>query len=267
MSVQPILVARRLQKRYTRRAWLTPEHPVEALCGVDLEVQPATTLGIVGESGSGKSTLARCITRLERPDSGEIWFEGTEITHLGERQLRGLRPRVQLILQHAAGALNPRFTAFEAIEEPLLLLRRGTSSERKAIVRAAFEAVGLPAASSGRRVLEFSGGQRQRLSIARALALEPAFLVLDEALTGLDLPIQGQILDVLRTLQRERRLTYVFISHDLDAVAHIADDIAVMRRGTFIERAPAAQLLKSPSEEYSKALVEAQRALSVGASA
>lgn len=265
---RPLLAVRRLSKRYVRASWISRhQQAVEAVREVDLEIAPGKTLGVVGESGSGKSTLARCITRLEQPDSGEIWFGDTEITRLSERALRPYRPQIQLILQHAAGALNPRFTAADVIEEPLLLQGRGTPAERRARVGTALEQVGLPCQCAGRRVLEFSGGQRQRLSIARALVLQPRLLVLDEALTGLDLSIQGQVLALLRDLQAEHGLTYILISHDLEVIAHIADEVAVMYRGRIVERASTAQLLCSPAHEYSRALVSAQRLLSGAATA
>lgn len=263
---RPLLAVRRLSKRYVRTFWLSRHRQaVEAVREVDLEIAPGKTLGIVGESGSGKSTLVRCLTRLEQPDAGEIWFGDVEIARLSARELRPYRPQIQLMLQHAAGALNPRFTAADAIEEPLLLQGRGTPAERKARVSTALQEVGLPRECAGRRVLEFSGGQRQRLSLARALVLRPKLLVFDEALAGLDLSIQGQILTLLCDLQRDHELTYVFVSHDLALIAQIADQVAVMYRGQIVERAPTAQLLHSPARDYSKALVSAQRLLSAAA--
>jgi peptide/nickel transport system ATP-binding protein/glutathione transport system ATP-binding protein len=252
----------RLSKRYVQTSWLSREHSVEAVRDVDLEIAAGTTLAVVGESGSGKSTLARCIARLEQPDSGEIWFEQREIARLGETELRSFRSQIQLVFQHSAGAMNPRFTAADAIEEPLLLQRRGAVAERKSRVTRALEEVGLDPGCAARRILEFSGGQRQRLAIARALVLEPRFLILDEAFTGLDLPIQAQILDLLLALQREHQLTYLLISHDLEIVEQIADEIAVMYRGQIVEHGPTARLLRSPGHEYTQALVNAQAALS-----
>jgi ABC-type glutathione transport system ATPase component len=267
-ELDSLLRVRRLSKRYMLASWLSRRrHSVEAVRDVDLEIAAGTTLAVVGESGSGKSTLARCIARLEQPDSGEIWFEQHEITRLNESQMRPFRSQIQLIFQHSAGALNPRFTAADLIEEPLLLQQRGGAGARHGRVAIALEEVGLDRGCASRRALEFSGGQRQRLAIARALVLEPRLLILDEPFTGLDLSIQAQVLDLLISLQQKRQLTYLLISHDLEVVAQIADEIAVMYRGQIVERAPAARLLRSPQHEYTQALVGAQALLNGGASA
>jgi len=258
----PLLRVQKLSKQYRIPTWFAGRPSIEAIREIDLEVATGTTLAIVGESGSGKSTLARCIAGLERADSGAVWFEQTEITRLGEDGLRPLRSQIQLILQHSAGALNPRFTAGEAIDEPLLLQARATANDRSEKVARALKEVGLAPEWGARRVLQFSGGQRQRLSIARALVLQPRLLILDEALTGLDLSIQAQILDLLLRLQREHALTYLFISHDLEVVGKIAHEIAVMYRGRMVERASAMQLLRSPQHEYTKSLLSAQALLS-----
>jgi ABC-type glutathione transport system ATPase component len=263
-----MLRVRRLSKRYTLPSWFSRhQHSVEAVRDVSLEIAAGTTLAVVGESGSGKSTLARCIARLEQPDSGEIWLERDEITRLGEAELRPFRSQIQLIFQHSAGALNPRFSAADVIEEPLRLQRGGGTGERKTRIAGALEEVGLDRACATRRILEFSGGQRQRLAIARALVLEPRLLILDEPFTGLDLSIQAQVLGLLLALQQKHGLTYLLISHDLEVVAQIADEIAVMYRGQMVESAPPARLLRSPEHEYTRALVGAQAMLGGGASA
>ena len=267
MSTQPLLKVHNLSKSYARKSFLSREHKVDALADVDLEIAAGTTLAIVGESGSGKSTLARCIAGMERPDSGAMWFEGRDLLILSPAERRRYSSHIQLVLQHSAGALNPRFTANDVIEEPLLLQRLRNAQERKERASSALQAVEMSPEWGMRRTLQFSGGQRQRLSLARALVLKPRLLILDEALTGLDLPIQSQILDLLTALQRQHGLTYLFISHDLEAVAAVADDIAIMRAGRVVEQGSTQKVMWSPQHEYTKALLSAQSLLSGAASA
>ena len=199
---------------------------VRALDGVDLSIAPGSTTALVGQSGSGKSTLARCLARLEQPDAGEI------ISPAGG---------VQLVFQDAAGSLNPRMRAAEIVAEPLAI-RGCPRAERRRRALELMAQCGLPPDSAERLPLEFSGGQRQRLAIARALTLEPALLILDEALTGLDLSIQAQILNLLADLQDARGLTYLHITHDLSLALRMAGQIAVMHRGRIVESAPASDL-------------------------
>jgi ABC-type glutathione transport system ATPase component len=205
----PLVEMRELSKRYAQRHWFTPR-VVRALDGVNLTIRSGETLALVGESGAGKTTLARCLAGLEDPSAGKIVFAGRNVRGLGSQQSFELRQQIQLIFQDAASSLNPRFTAAEAVAEPLVILRRGsTRAERRQRALELMQQVGLAPEWGGRSPLEFSGGQRQRLSIARALAVEPRLLILDEALSGLDLPVQEQILRLLVELQQVRALTYL----------------------------------------------------------
>ena len=236
-----LLRASGLSKRYLRRGGSEGAREVQALDGVDLELAAGATLALVGESGSGKSTLARCLAGLEEPDRGEIVLEG----------------RSQLIFQDSATALNPRLRAVEIVEEPLVVQRRGSGPERRRRALELFERVGLAAGFATRRPLELSGGQRQRLAIARALAVEPRLLILDEALAGLDVSSQAQILSLLLELQAAHALAYLLISHDLGLVAAVADEVAVLHEGRIVERGPAAAVLAAPQHAKTRALVAA----------
>jgi ABC-type oligopeptide transport system ATPase subunit len=247
-----------LRKSYARRQRVFSRALcLEILDGIELEIRAGTTLALVGESGSGKSTLARCLARLEDIDSGEIWFDGREVSSLRSESLRLLRREIQIVFQDPASALNCRFSVAEIIMEPLVI--QGICSRREGRLRALdlMEQVGLPRLASGRLPLELSGGQRQRLAIARALALEPRFLILDEALSGLDLSIQAQLIKLLLDLQASRSLTYLFISHDLGVAAGIADEIAVMNRGRIAEKAPGADLFKEAQQPITRSLLSA----------
>jgi peptide/nickel transport system ATP-binding protein len=221
------------------------------------QVAAGTTLALVGESGSGKSTLARCLARLEEADSGEIWFEGRDILRLRGRDLVPVRRRIQLIFQDSATALNPRFSALEIVEEPLLIQGRGGKAERRNRALELMEAVGLRTDWATRRSLELSGGQRQRLAIARALAAEPSLLIFDEALAGLDVLIQSQIVNLLLDLQVSRGLTYLYVSHDLELMGRIADEIAVLCAGRIVERGNAAAIVAGPRHPHTQALLAA----------
>jgi len=249
-----------LCKRYVQRASFSrKKFAVEALSGVELDVAPGCLTALVGGSGSGKSTLARCLAMLERPDSGEIWFEGQSISLGNSLQVAGLRPKIQLVFQDSAGALNPRFSAAEIIAEPLEIQRRETGARLRERALELMEEVGLPPDWANRRSLEFSGGQRQRLAIARAIALKPAFLILDESLSGLDLSTQAQILNLLLDLQSAHSLTYLLISHDLTLVGQIADFVAVMHQGRIVECGSRQQVLGSPQHAHTRKLVESVR--------
>ncbi|HET7439672.1 MAG TPA: ABC transporter ATP-binding protein [Terriglobales bacterium] len=257
---RPLLRVRGLSKGYTRGGWWGNRVLVTAVDGAEFEIATGKTLALVGASGSGKSTVARCITRLERPDAGEICLDGVEISRFGERDLRPFRAAMQMIFQDAATAMNPRFSAAEVIEEPLLIQRRGNREQRRTRARELMQEVGLSPEWADRRAFDLSGGQRQRLAIARALALEPRLLVLDEALSGLDLSTQAQIVNLLMDLQAARSLTYLLISHDLGLVSRMADDIVVMAAGRIVEQGPASQIIASPQHPQTKTLLNSARA-------
>lgn len=247
---------RGLHKRYVRRSGLLrPGHAVQALEDVDLTLGAGSTLALVGESGSGKSTLARCLARLEEPDSGEIWFEGRNLVGLTSRELVPFRRHVQLIFQDSAHALNPRFSALDIVEEPLRIQRRGSRAERRRRALELMETVGLPSAWGARRPFELSGGQRQRLAIARALAVEPKLLILDEAFSGLDVSVQAQIVNLLLELQSSRPLSYLFVSHDLGLMGRIAGEIAVLYRGRIVERGSVPAIFAAPQHPHTRALL------------
>jgi len=255
-EVRPLLQVRNLYKRY-ERGGVWNRVPVAAVRDVAFEISAGKTLALVGASGSGKSTVARCVTRLERPDAGEIWFDGTEIARSRSRELLPLRASMQMIFQDAASAMNPRFSAAEVIEEPLRILGRRRSQERNA---ALMRKVALSPDWLHRPAMDFSGGQRQRLVIARALALRPKLLVLDEALSGLDLSTQAQIANLLLDLQAAHGLSYLLISHDLSLVARMADVIAVMADGRIVEYGTTQQIIHDAQHSETKKLLTAARA-------
>src|SRR5467141_1369467 len=254
---KPLLIVDNLEKVYGRRAVRGTKREVIALQGVSFAIRPESTLALVGESGSGKSTLAFCLACLERPTSGRIVFQGKEITALDEEQLRAVRPQIQLVFQDPVRSLNPRFSALDLVNEPLLVQGRVNKREREDRARTLLAQVGLPQEKALQRAEEFSGGQRQRLAIARALALEPKLLILDEALSALDCSVQAQIANLLLELQRALGMTYLFITHDLAMAAHLADEIAVMNRGQVVEQGPAQNILRHPKEEITRHLLAA----------
>jgi len=230
---------------------------VHAVDGVSLDVYPGETVGLVGESGCGKSTFARAVIRLVEPTGGKIRFDGVDITSLGGEQLRRMRRRMQMIFQDPYASLNPRMTIGSMLAEPLRVhgLARGEEAVKRA--RRLIEIVGLPKNAVNRYPHEFSGGQRQRAGIARALAVQPDFIAADEAVSALDVSIQAQIVNLLSELQHEFQLTYLFIAHDLSVVRHISDRIAVMYLGELVELSPAKELYDRPLHPYTIALVSA----------
>lgn len=251
-----LMRVRGLSKEYLHRRWLSRKRAgVRALEGVDLEIRAGSTLALVGESGSGKSTLGTCLACLERPDSGQIWFEGRDLLTLPPGELFPLRRQIQMVFQDSANALNPRLSAAELIAEPLLIQREGTAGERRRRALEWMEEVGLSRKWSERRPMELSGGQRQRIAIARALSLCPKLLILDESLTGLDLSVQAQVVNLLLDLQQLHSLTYLFISHDLGLLGHVADEIAVLHRGRLVERGTATEIFTSARHPQTRALL------------
>jgi peptide/nickel transport system ATP-binding protein len=230
---------------------------VKAVDGVTLTIERGETLGLVGESGCGKSTVGRALLRLYEPTGGSIVFDGEDITHLGEAELRPLRKRMQMVFQDPYASLNPRHSIGRIVGEPLRVhgLGRGRSLGPK--VRELLQVVGLPRDAATRYPHEFSGGQRQRIGLARALALNPDFIVCDEPVSALDVSIQAQIVNLLEALQREFDLTYLFIAHDLAVVRHISDRIAVMYLGQIMELSPSDDLYENPLHPYTISLLSA----------
>ena len=231
---------------------------IKAVDDVSFEIEEGKTLGLVGESGSGKSTVARALMKLTVPTSGKVYYRDREILGLNEAQFRPLRKEIQMVFQDPFGSLNPRMTIEEIISEPLrihfpALDRKG----RRDTVVALLERVGLPGESLWRYPHEFSGGQRQRIGIARALAVQPKFLVCDEPVSALDVSVQAQIINLLRDLQKEFNLTYLFIAHDLAVVEHMSDEIIVMNRGRIVERGTPEQVCGAPQHEYTRKLLAA----------
>ncbi len=254
----PLMQVRGLSKHFVQRRPLSrSKFTVRAFENVTLTIPRGKTLALVGESGAGKSTLARCLALLENPTKGEIWFGGKNLLELGREELFPIRRQIQLIFQDSTFALNPRLTAREIIAEPLAIQHVGTTAQRRERALELMEQVGLPTRWEQKRPFEFSGGQRQRLAVARALALDPKLLILDEGLSGLDLFNQELILRVLDDLQAAYSLTYVYISHDLQLISQLADEIAVMCEGKIVEQKRASELFTRPEHPYTQELLAA----------
>jgi oligopeptide/dipeptide ABC transporter ATP-binding protein len=230
---------------------------VHAVDDVSLEVQPGETLGLVGETGCGKSTLARCIARLYDLSGGSVTFDGRDISHLSRREMRPLRSEIQMIFQDPYGSLNPRRRVGSIIGDPFAIHGIDSRTERKKKVQDLMELVGLNPEHYNRFPAEFSGGQRQRIGTARALALRPRMVICDEPVSALDVSIQAQVINMLKDLQDDFGLTYIFISHDLSVVRHVSDRIAVMYLGRIVEVAPSAQLFDRTRHPYTRALLSA----------
>jgi oligopeptide transport system ATP-binding protein len=257
---EPLLVVEGLTKHFPVRSGFLVERTVDrvkAVDGVDFAVEQGTTLGLVGESGSGKSTTGYCVLQLLRPTAGSVRFDGRELTELKGEELRRMRREMQIVFQDPYSSLNPRMTVADIVSEPLEVHGSGTRRSRRETVRVLLDVVGFDPSFTNRYPHEFSGGQRQRIGIARALALNPKLIVCDEPVSALDVSIQAQILNLLRELQRDFGLTYLFIAHDLAVVRAMSDTIAVMNQGRIVEAGPAEQVYTSPQDEYTKALLSA----------
>ncbi|MEK7856657.1 MAG: ATP-binding cassette domain-containing protein, partial [Acidobacteriota bacterium] len=245
-----------LQVHYSGGGFFGSSKSVKAVDGVSLEIKKGETLGLVGESGCGKSTLGKAILRLTEPTGGKVLYNGTDLAGLPGSEMRRQRKYLQMIFQDPYASLNPRMTAGQIIAEPMRAFGLG-KDEVELKVQELMETVGLSRRFVNKYPGEFSGGQRQRIGIARALAVEPEFIVADEPISALDVSIQAQIMNLLGHLQTEKQLTYLFISHDLRAVRHLADRVAVMYLGKIVELAPGREIYDDPLMPYTKALISA----------
>lgn len=254
-----ILAANKLNKTYTQRSgrfgFGTTE--IKALDNVSVQLKAGSTLAVVGESGSGKSTLARCLLQLQPFDSGEVLFQGQNLAELDKLALRGVRKHLQMVFQDPFASLNPRMRVGDIVGEGLIIHGLGSKREQQAQVQQMLERVGLSAADMQKYPHQFSGGQRQRIGIARALVLQPKVVICDEPVSALDVSVQAQILLLLKQLQQEMGLSYVFISHDLRVVRHIADDIVVMHKGQVVEQGSVTDIYNAPQQTYTQQLLQA----------
>ena len=259
---EPLIEIRDLTRTYRRtRTSLRRAAPeVHALRGVSFDVHAGQRFGIVGESGSGKSTLVRLLSALDRPTSGSIRFEGTDIVGRSERSLRFLRRKLQIVFQDPMGSLDPRMKVRDIIAEPMLAQGRDQAARRERVAEL-LEAVNLPASAAARFPHQFSGGQRQRISIARALSVRPKVLVADEAVSALDVSVRAQILNLIADLVEQYQLTLLFVSHDLSVIRHVCESVAVMNEGRVVELGPTEEIYERPSDPYTQRLTAAAPSL------
>lgn len=249
-----------LEVRNLKKYFDTNRGPLQAVDNISFSIEKGRTLGVVGESGCGKSTLGRTILRLQEPTSGEIWFNGEDIVKYDKKQVKALRSKMQIIFQDPYSSLNPRMTVSQAIEAPLVLQGIYKKNDREGLqkkVREMMDLVGLAYRFANSYPHELDGGRRQRIGIARALALNPEFVVCDEPVSALDVSVRAQVLNLMRELKEKLNLTYIFISHDLSVVHHICDRVAVMYLGRIVEIASKQQLYSNPVHPYTKALLSA----------
>jgi len=254
-----ILQANNLVKNYTQRSgrFGFGSTQIKALDDVSITLKTGSTLAVVGESGSGKSTLARCLLQLHPFDSGEVLFQGLDLAKLSGQALRDVRRHLQMVFQDPFASLNPRMRVGEIVGEGLLIHDLGSKAEQQAKVHQMLERVGLEVADAQKYPHQFSGGQRQRIGIARALVLEPKVVVCDEPVSALDVSVQAQILLLLKELQKEMNLSYIFISHDLRVVRHIADEMVVMSAGKVVEQGKVVDIYNNPQQSYTQQLLNA----------
>jgi len=254
----PLVEVSHLVKHFTRGGGLLRTGArVAAVDDVSFSIEAGETFGLVGESGSGKTTTGRCMLRLVEPSSGDVRFRGENVLGFSSRRLREARRDMQIVFQDPYSSLNPRMRARQLVEEPLIIHKLGARPARRERVAELFRLVGLDPAHLERYPHQFSGGQRQRIGLARALALNPSFVILDEPVSALDVSVQAQVVNLLMDLQRQLNLTYLFIAHDLRLVEHICDRVAVMYLGKIVEMGPTAALFASPRHAYTKALLSA----------
>ena len=257
-SAPVVLQVRSLAKSFFIREGLFGKREFKAVHGVDFDLRRGHTLGVVGESGSGKTTMGLTLLRLHEPTSGQVIFDGRDLLALSGPERQAMRKRIQIVFQNPYASLNPRFKIGQTLLEPMQIHGVGANTaEREQRARALLDKVGLEASAFDRYPHEFSGGQRQRIAIARCLTLNPEVLILDEAVSALDVSVQAQVLNLLKDLQDEFGLAYVFISHDLAVVRFISDEVLVMKDGEVVERAGAAELLAHPREDYTRRLIGA----------
>ncbi len=256
---EPLLRVSNLKVHFPVRSgiFMRQSGTVKAVDDVSFCIYPGETLGLVGESGCGKSTIGKALVRLLKPTGGSIMFRGQDMARLSQRKMRPLRPHIQMVFQDPAESLNQRQSIGQIVAEPYLIHGIGTPADRRERVKKLLDRVGLPAGAIDRFPFEFSGGQRQRIGIARALALKPELMILDEPVSALDVSVQSQVLNLLLELQQELKLSYLFIAHDLAVVKHISDRVAVMYLGKIVEMADAQTIYRTPLHGYTKALLNA----------